>query len=282
MSASIDNLPPPTYKHLKSKAKKQQQEEEKNQRINRENTILLNKLSRIAGRKGAEGSGLDKKSRALLPGEAPQKGIGSLNKNARIQSQQKIQRENQDILKRIQEQGNKKSIFDIKSLEEDWQKTLSYRRLASNWNVPTSKKKKAKAPPGRGGRGRRRGVSAREGVGGDGVVIRVRVMYNYSTIHQNTAAEPRLVLILLPSRPAGTGERRKDADGAPALRVRDLGLPPRSEPRPAALPPVDDRGGAPSGPQAAPRGRPGRGGPPRPRRRRRSLSRVGPRRRWRG
>lgn len=148
MSASIDNLPPPTYKHLKSKAKKQQQEEEKNQRINRENTILLNKLSRIAGRKGAEGSGLDKKSRALLPGEAPQKGIGSLNKNARIQSQQKIQRENQDILKRIQEQGNKKSIFDIKSLEEDWQKTLSYRRLASNWNVPTSKKKQAKAPPG--------------------------------------------------------------------------------------------------------------------------------------
>ena len=97
---------------------------------------------------GGGGSGLDKKSRALLPGEAPQKGIGSLNKNARIQIQQKIQRENQDILKRIQEQGNKKSIFDIKSLEEDWQKTLSYRRLASNWNVPTSKKKKAKAPPG--------------------------------------------------------------------------------------------------------------------------------------
>ena len=40
--------------------------------IERENGILLGKLSRIAARKGPEGSGMDRAHRALHPGEVRQ------------------------------------------------------------------------------------------------------------------------------------------------------------------------------------------------------------------
>ena len=61
---------------------------------------------------------------------------------ARNRELKRIQNENQAILKRIMEQANKKSAYDKKSQDEDWQKTQRYRELASNYTPPMKQKRK--------------------------------------------------------------------------------------------------------------------------------------------
>ena len=102
----------------------------------------MEKLGRIAGRRGVEGSGLERKSHALQPGEAPQGGMSNYKEVARNRELKRIQNENQAILKRIMEQANKKSAYDKKSQDEDWQKTQRYRELASNYTPPMKQKRK--------------------------------------------------------------------------------------------------------------------------------------------
>jgi len=47
MKAAIDNKPPPTYMHLKQNLKKQQNDEERYSQIERDNYLLLDKMSYI-------------------------------------------------------------------------------------------------------------------------------------------------------------------------------------------------------------------------------------------
>lgn len=152
MKPRIDMQQPPVYAHLQNKAKKIQMAQERNLKIENENKILLEKLSRIAGRRGVEGSGLERKSHALQPGEAPPCGMSNYKEVARHRELKRIQNENQAILKRIMEQANKKSAYDKKSHEEDWQKTQRYRELASNYTPPMKQKRKVNlaASPRRG------------------------------------------------------------------------------------------------------------------------------------
>ena len=151
MKPRIDMQQPPVYAHLQNKAKKIQMAQERNLKIENENKILLEKLGCIAGRRGVEGSGLERKSHALQPGEAPQGGMSNYKEVARNRELKRIQNENQAILKRIMEQANKKSAYDKKSHEEDWQKTQRYRDLASNYTPPMKQKRKmrlAESPRG--------------------------------------------------------------------------------------------------------------------------------------
>ncbi len=104
-------------------------ETERQKAIERENGILLGKLSRIAARKGPEGSGLDRAHRALHPGEACS--LGSLNGLSRKRELQRIARDNHAILKRIQERQSQKSCYDRQMMDQEWQQTLMYRKLAS-------------------------------------------------------------------------------------------------------------------------------------------------------
>lgn len=176
---SIDNHPPATYAHLQNKRKKMQIQEgalvnglaadpwqqisaprfecvclltllaclccsiqltERLKAIERENGILLSKLSRIAARKGPEGSGVERGSRALHPGEACS--LGSLNGLSRKRELQRIARDNHAILKRIQERQSQKSCYDRNMMDNEWQQTLMYRRLASQHQESPGKETK--------------------------------------------------------------------------------------------------------------------------------------------
>jgi len=97
--------------------------------IERQNGILLEKLSRIAAKKGAEGMGQDKAGKALQPGDACP--LGSLNGSSRKQELQRIANENQAILRRIQLRQAQKSTYDNAKLAEEWEQNLAYRKLAS-------------------------------------------------------------------------------------------------------------------------------------------------------
>ena len=143
---SIDNKPPATYPHLQNKRKKMQLQEERLKAIERENGILLSKLSRIAARKGPEGSGMERAHRALHPGEACS--LGSLNGLSRKRELQRIARDDQAILKRIQERQSQKSCYDRQMMDNEWQQTLMYRRLASqHQESPTKDSKKSVVLP---------------------------------------------------------------------------------------------------------------------------------------
>jgi len=125
MKPSIDNKPPAQYTHLQNNAKKAQQEEDRLVEIERQNGILLEKLSKIASRKDPATSSSD--GRALMPGEA--RPVGSLNAAARKAELQKVAAENQALLKRIQEQEAKKSDYSRAKLEEEFQTHETYVRL---------------------------------------------------------------------------------------------------------------------------------------------------------
>eukprot|EP00912_Choanoflagellata_sp_UC4_P001816 UC4_evm6s1162 len=85
----IDNKPPRTYMHLHLKLKKLQLEEERLATIERDNRILLEKMSRIMRSGGAIDNRNDYEHK-------------SLNKSARQRELLRITHENQAILKRIQ------------------------------------------------------------------------------------------------------------------------------------------------------------------------------------
>jgi len=129
MKASVDNSAPQRFIHLEQNLKKAQKEEERYLEIEKHNGLLLSRLSKIAERKGVEGSGADKEGKALLPGEAhPITSKTFLNRKQQLVT---IQSENQAILKRIQEQSLRPSCYDLETIERDWERTRGYaRRIA--------------------------------------------------------------------------------------------------------------------------------------------------------
>ena len=92
MKCSIDNQMPKVATHLKTNAKKNALMEERFGTIERENRMLLEKMSYIMRFKG----GIDNKNESLQYGR-------SLNKDRRKRELQKITKQNQLILSRIQE-----------------------------------------------------------------------------------------------------------------------------------------------------------------------------------
>lgn len=88
--------------------------------IERQNTILLGKLSKIAARRGVEGS------------EFKDLGPKSLNAVSRKQALQRIASENHEILRRITNvQNSHKSEYSVKALEKEWRQNQQYRKLIS-------------------------------------------------------------------------------------------------------------------------------------------------------
>jgi len=96
----IDMSEPQEQPHLLSKAKKHEMEEDRFAEIERENAILLAKMSKIM----REGSGTENIGGAppLQPRKPARPAVGSLNRARRKQELMRITQENQAILKRIQ------------------------------------------------------------------------------------------------------------------------------------------------------------------------------------
>mmetsp|Transcript_21634 Transcript_21634/g.66223 ORF Transcript_21634/g.66223 Transcript_21634/m.66223 type:complete len:176 (+) Transcript_21634:597-1124(+) len=106
MKCSIDNKPPTTQRHLKRNAKKEALLEERYASIERENRLLLEKMSYIMKRnestrmQGAATVAVGANSTSMRAQRA--QGHTSLNRESRKRQLQKITNENKAILRRIQ------------------------------------------------------------------------------------------------------------------------------------------------------------------------------------
>ncbi|KAK3285153.1 hypothetical protein CYMTET_7226 [Cymbomonas tetramitiformis] len=128
MKPTVDNKPPPSYEHMKYNLKKQQQEDDRLTEIERENGILLDKLSRIASRKEPD------KAKALEKGAAPRSDMTMKDSNpARKAELQRIAEENQQLLKRIQDAQTSKSDYNKEALDEEFQKHEAYCKVGSKF-----------------------------------------------------------------------------------------------------------------------------------------------------
>lgn len=92
IKAAIDNKPPKRPSHLRKNLKREQMMEERYATIERENRLLLEKMSAIM----QGGHGIDNKLRK------PKNVGSSMNKSYRKRELQRITQENQAILRRIQ------------------------------------------------------------------------------------------------------------------------------------------------------------------------------------
>jgi len=108
MKPAIDNRPPKKPSHLVNNRKKEQLLEDQFLKIERENKILLEKMSYIMTKKS-----LDNQN------DLTHRPIKSLNKTHRKQELQRITRENQRLLRRIQE---REPFYDHNKWEEDRKK----------------------------------------------------------------------------------------------------------------------------------------------------------------
>lgn len=106
----VDTKPPQTYMHLHLKLKKLQLEEERLATIERDNRILLEKMSYIMRTKGR----VDNKNMYEYK---------SLNREKRMRELLRVTQENQDILKRI---TARKPEYDHRKWEDDWQNNQEY------------------------------------------------------------------------------------------------------------------------------------------------------------
>lgn len=106
----VDTKPPQTYMHLHLKLKKLQLEEERLATIERDNRILLEKMSYIMRTKGR----VDNKNNYEYK---------SLNREKRMRELLRVTQENQEILKRI---TARKPEYDHGKWEDDWQRNQEY------------------------------------------------------------------------------------------------------------------------------------------------------------
>uniref|UniRef100_K3WRK6 Cilia- and flagella-associated protein 97 n=1 Tax=Globisporangium ultimum (strain ATCC 200006 / CBS 805.95 / DAOM BR144) TaxID=431595 RepID=K3WRK6_GLOUD len=111
IKSSIDNSEPHRPTHLKKNLKKEQMKEERYAEIERENRILLEKMSHIM-----QNETLDNKNQSIVYSH-------SLNKGLRKRELQKITSENQAILRRIQ---MREPTYDHVQWEEEAKKNERY------------------------------------------------------------------------------------------------------------------------------------------------------------
>jgi len=131
IKSSINRQPPLSFNHLKVNKKKNQLYETKLTEIERENRILLEKLTNIM------------KAPAKLP--APEKHPRSLNRETRKKELVKITIENQAILKRLKEQ---KSMYDHNSWLNERKRHETYLKNISEYpmSIYTLTTKTPKSP----------------------------------------------------------------------------------------------------------------------------------------
>eukprot|EP00164_Ancoracysta_twista_P001578 GFYU01002067.1.p1 GENE.GFYU01002067.1~~GFYU01002067.1.p1 ORF type:complete len:225 (-),score=32.01 GFYU01002067.1:524-1198(-) len=120
MKPAIDNKPPTKYTHLVQNLKKAQLEEERYSEIERENRILLEKMSTIM-----QQTHFHARSGSA---QAPR----SLNKEYRKRELMRITSENQAILKRIQ---HKEPYYNHLQWEEDRKQNEVYLSMICNYPV---------------------------------------------------------------------------------------------------------------------------------------------------
>mmetsp|Transcript_25423 Transcript_25423/g.45177 ORF Transcript_25423/g.45177 Transcript_25423/m.45177 type:complete len:468 (+) Transcript_25423:178-1581(+) len=117
VKANIDNKPPPVYPHLQRKAKKEQLMEERYTKIERENRILLQKMSHIMTHNVIDNQNKIKSR--------------SLNAGARRRELERIMQENQSLLKRIQ---RRKPTFSKKVWKRHQKEHESYLKSMRDTN----------------------------------------------------------------------------------------------------------------------------------------------------
>ncbi|CAH1786337.1 unnamed protein product [Owenia fusiformis] len=126
--AVIDNKPPKTYMHLHLKLKKLQMEEERLATVERDNRILLEKMSFIMRTRGRVDNKNDYEHK-------------SLNKTARQRELLRVTHENQAILKRI---SSKEPHYNHMQWEDEWKVNQKYMMYIANYPVDWKNKKKTK------------------------------------------------------------------------------------------------------------------------------------------
>lgn len=104
---TIDLKKPKNFKHLKSRAKKEQMLEDRYTEIERENRILLEKMTSIMQKPNRTSTSFSN-DRFTLPSAISQK--KSLNRAQRKQELLKITLENQAILRRLQDKGSNYNV----------------------------------------------------------------------------------------------------------------------------------------------------------------------------
>mmetsp|Transcript_3640 Transcript_3640/g.7556 ORF Transcript_3640/g.7556 Transcript_3640/m.7556 type:complete len:155 (+) Transcript_3640:159-623(+) len=126
MKPQIDNKPPPRFQHLQQNLKKAQQEEDRLTEVEKQNGILLDKLSRIASRPSPGSS-----KKALVPGEAPVAMDRPLTLNApyRKAELQRIAEENQQLLRRIQGKQHGKSEYNKDKYDKEYLEHQEYVKI---------------------------------------------------------------------------------------------------------------------------------------------------------
>eukprot|EP00055_Hartaetosiga_balthica_P009310 m.36729 g.36729 ORF g.36729 m.36729 type:complete len:589 (+) comp6695_c0_seq2:108-1874(+) len=114
---TVDTRPPKTYMHLQLKLKKLQIEEERLANIERDNRLLLEKMSHIMRTRGRVDNANDYKHK-------------SLNKTKRQQELLRITHENQAILKRI---TAKQPFYDHTEWEKDFDRATQFKNQISRY-----------------------------------------------------------------------------------------------------------------------------------------------------
>merc|ERR1712071_4537 len=124
----IDNKAPRTYMHMHLKLKKLQVEEERLAVVERDNRILLEKMSYIMRTKGKVDNW----------NQYHQK---SLSKSSRQRELLRVTHENQAILKRI---SSKEPHYNHDIWEEEWDQNLLYMQNISNYPIRWLQNKKTR------------------------------------------------------------------------------------------------------------------------------------------
>ncbi|XP_028412732.1 uncharacterized protein CFAP97D2-like [Dendronephthya gigantea] len=116
-SPVIDNKSPETYIHLHLNLKKMQKQEERSALIDKENRLLLEKMTSIMRTRGSVDNHNNYQAR-------------SLNKTKRQRELLRLTHENQAILKRI---TSKEPIYNHLQWEEEWQMNMLYMNNISKY-----------------------------------------------------------------------------------------------------------------------------------------------------
>ncbi|CAD5122075.1 DgyrCDS10527 [Dimorphilus gyrociliatus] len=142
----VNTNPPPAYIHLHLKLKKQQIEEERLATIERDNRILLEKMSTIMRTKGRVDNRNDYEYKRCLIRKKisifklKNNLLNSLNREKRSRELLRVMNENQEILRRI---TSRKPQYDHMKWEQDWNENLRYMDSISaypkDWWKQTSK-----------------------------------------------------------------------------------------------------------------------------------------------
>eukprot|EP00049_Salpingoeca_infusionum_P005323 m.90880 g.90880 ORF g.90880 m.90880 type:complete len:585 (+) comp12932_c0_seq1:94-1848(+) len=127
---TVDTRPPKTYMHLQLKLKKLQVQEERLATIERDNRILLEKMSHIMRTRGRVDNTNDYDHK-------------SLNRTKRQQELLRIAQENQAILKRI---SAKQPFYDRTSWEDDYEKSAQYKTQIARFPDASAAPQTRRAP----------------------------------------------------------------------------------------------------------------------------------------